>query len=92
MSNFMNWHWVKVVNKLFMQHRISRGYVSTPLTRLRTFTGIRVGTGRLFPGLFRPFSFELSTQQTPNSYLSTSLFTHYPQGLLLQPLRKNLKG
>lgn len=92
MSNTIISSWVKPVNKLFMQHGINRGYVSTPLARLYKFTVVCVGISRLFPDSFRPFSVTLSTLKIAQSHLLIDLFTHYPQGLLLQPLRKNLKG
>ena len=92
MPNTLPFAWVKPVNKLFMQRGINSGLLSPVwLTHLqRTHDG--VGISLLIHSFVQKFSRLLSTLNIVILPPLSSVYTRNPQSLLLQPLRKNLKG
>ena len=81
--------WVKNVNKLRVNSSKTGVFIS-PITAntITTQTSEDVQLPVMQDSIHR-FSEQLSTLNLTTLYLSFSTYTHYPQGLLLEPLKIN---
>jgi hypothetical protein len=81
-------NWVKNVNNLRVTYRTTSAHLSPTLLNTQTVHNVINGKPRLIQTSIPTFTQWLSTRIYPLLYLLMPTYTHYPQHLLIEPIKK----